>query len=60
MLEPVNPATLEAKLIDWMGMNPNATQNEAVQWLTTLRDERGRELCAKRRAYRLWERVSNG
>lgn len=59
MLEPVNPATLEARLIDWLSANPYAKQNEAVQWLTSLRDDQGRELCAKRRAYRLWERVSH-
>lgn len=57
MLEPLNAETLETKLYTWLQDNPRATQNEAVQWLTELRDEKGRQMCAKRRAYRIWERL---
>lgn len=60
LLESVNPETLEAKLIVWLGENPHATKHEAVQWLTSLRDAKGREICAQRRAYRMWERATNG
>lgn len=58
LLEPVAENTLEHRLIVWLGGNPTATQNDAMHWLLSLRDDKGKELCAKRRAYRIYDRVT--
>lgn len=59
LLEPTAP-TLENRLIAWLSENPRATQHDAMLWLTSLRDERGKEVCGRRRAYRIHDRVVNG
>lgn len=61
LLEPVNlPETLESRFHVWLLENPRATQAEGVKWLTTLRDDKNREMCGRRRAYRVWDRVVEG
>lgn len=58
MLVPVHQAlSLEDRLIHWLGDNPHATQTEAVTWLRSLRDDKDRILCDRRRAYRVYDRV---
>lgn len=49
--------TLEEQLSVWQMQNPGASKAEAVKWLQSLQDEKGRRLCDQRRAYRVFERV---
>lgn len=61
LLEPVNKVeSLEDRLFLHLGMNPRLSQSEAVQWLRSLIDEKGRNLCDRRRAYRVYDRVTSG
>ena len=59
LLEPASTVpTLEQQFLAWLAENAQATQNDAVTWLTSLRDSKGKEVCGKRRAYRLFDRVN--
>lgn len=59
MLEPiVATMTLEDKLAAWLLDNSTASQLEAVTWLRSLVDAKGRALCDRRRAYRVFDRVT--
>lgn len=61
LLEPVHvPVTLEERLERWLLENPTAPQKDAVAWLRTLTDDKGRTLCDRRRAYRVFNRVRPG
>lgn len=58
LLEPVTQSiSLEDRLLQWLTLNPNAAQVDATAWLRTLTDEKGRNLCDRRRAYRVYDRV---
>lgn len=58
LLEPlVTTLTLEDRLVQWLADNAKAPKAEAVKWLQTLVDDRGRKLCDQRRAYRVYDRV---
>lgn len=59
LLEPVvSVLSLEERLSIWLGENPQATLFEATTWLRELRDAKGRAECDRRRAYRVYERVT--
>jgi len=59
MLEPiVATMTLEDQLTAWIMDNPKSSQSEAVAWLRSLKDAKGRNLCDRRRAYRIFDRVT--
>ena len=59
LLEPiVATMTLEDRLTAWIMDNPKSSQLEAVAWLRELRDAKGRALCDRRRAYRVFDRVA--
>ena len=61
LLEPVVQAvSLEDRLLEWLTLNLGATQNDAVTWLQSLIDEKGRRLCDRRRAYRVHARILHG
>lgn len=61
LLEPVNQElSLEERLTLWLGEHPRAAKVEAVKWLQSLRDPKGRALCDQRRAYRVYDRVLTG
>ena len=61
MLEPLNtPISLENRLLQWLGENPQASQSEATAWLRSLVDSKGRAECDRRRAYRVYDRVFTG
>lgn len=59
LLEPTRPPSgeLEAELSTWLMAHPDATQPDAVTWLTSLRNEAGKARCERRRAYRIYDRV---
>lgn len=61
LLEPVNGSiSLEDRLTQWLGDNSQASQSEATTWLRSLTDAKGRTLCDRRRAYRVYDRVFAG
>lgn len=57
-LAPVAEMTLELRLIEWLGQNPQASRAEAVKWLQTLREKNGQVLCSQATAYRLYASLS--
>ncbi len=61
LLEPVHtPTSLEEMLMEWLGNNAQASQLDAVTWLRSLVDPKGRAMCDRRRAYRVYDRVFAG
>lgn len=61
LLEPVStPTSLEDRLAQWLALNPQASQSEATTWLRSLTDAKGRAMCDRRRAYRVYDRVFTG
>lgn len=61
LLEPLTDAlTLDERLMSWMVENPRGAKVEAVKWLQSLLDDKGRKLCDQRRAYRIFDRVLLG
>jgi hypothetical protein len=50
--------TLETRLFQWLADNA-PEKHEAVKWLQSLTDKRGRPLCSRATAYRMFDRVSH-